>query len=66
MLCCHYEDQLRSYVKSTLRQLIKGVQANGQFDEDDLDDAVQKVRIAHEEQYKEDRGKGRPAAKVFD
>ncbi|KAH8112242.1 DNA repair exonuclease [Phellopilus nigrolimitatus] len=44
---------ISSYVATNLKSLMKGMQAHGQIEEDDLDDAVQKARKEHEEQYRE-------------
>ncbi|EJD05327.1 DNA repair exonuclease [Fomitiporia mediterranea MF3/22] len=52
---------ISSYVSSNLRALMKGVQANGQIEEEELDGAVQEARKKHEEEYKEKQKGGTPA-----
>ncbi|KAG9313744.1 hypothetical protein JVU11DRAFT_6099 [Chiua virens] len=44
---------ISSHVSTALRTLMKGVQANGELDEADLDDVVTKVREQHEQDYAE-------------
>ncbi|KAL5478354.1 MRE11 [Sanghuangporus weigelae] len=49
---------ISSYVNSSLRSLMKGVQADGQVEEEELDDVVQEARKKHEEEYKEKKKGG--------
>ncbi|KAF9242284.1 Mre11 DNA-binding presumed domain-containing protein [Melanogaster broomeanus] len=42
---------IQTHVSSALRALMKGVQANGEVGEDDLDDVVSKIREKHDQEY---------------
>ncbi|THH04764.1 hypothetical protein EW145_g5283 [Phellinidium pouzarii] len=44
---------ISSYVHTNLKSLMKGMQSYGQIEEEELDDAVQKARKEHEEEYME-------------
>ncbi|KAF8839702.1 DNA repair exonuclease [Paxillus ammoniavirescens] len=50
---------IQSHVSSALRALMKGVQANGDLDEGDLDDVVSKVRERHDQEYAEQARAGK-------
>ncbi|KAF8547202.1 DNA repair exonuclease [Imleria badia] len=52
---------ISNHVSTALRALMKGVQANGELDEDDLDDVVYKVREQHDQQYAEQAKTGKAA-----
>ncbi|KAF9224725.1 DNA repair exonuclease [Gyrodon lividus] len=56
---------IQSHVSSALRALMRGVQANGELDEGDLDDVLSKVREKHDQEYEEQARAGKTAkAKV--
>ncbi|KAI6126746.1 Metallo-dependent phosphatase-like protein [Pisolithus sp. B1] len=50
---------IQTHVTAALRALMKGVQANGEVDEGDLDDVLVKVREQHETEYAERNRAGR-------
>ncbi|KAI6112394.1 Metallo-dependent phosphatase-like protein [Pisolithus croceorrhizus] len=52
---------IQTHVTAALRALMKGVQANGEVDEGDLDDVLVKVREKHETEYAERNRAGRTA-----
>ena len=52
------------YVSSNLKVLMKDVQ-NGEVDEDDLDDAVQKAKKTYEERYEDHIKEIKSRAKVL-
>ncbi|KAL4072166.1 Mre11 DNA-binding presumed domain-containing protein [Scleroderma citrinum] len=52
---------IQSHVSTALRALMKGVQANGEVDEGELDDVLVKVREQHEKQYVEQSKAGKSA-----
>lgn len=52
---------IQTHVTAALRSLMKGVQANGEVDEGDLDDVLVKVREQHETEYAERNRTGKTA-----
>ncbi|KAA1467120.1 DNA repair exonuclease [Dentipellis sp. KUC8613] len=50
---------IAEHVKATLKALMKGVQANGEIPEEDLDDVLDKVREQKEKEYEEERTMGK-------
>lgn len=52
---------IQTHVTAALRSLMKGVQANGEVDEGDLDNVLVKVREQHETEYAERNRTGKTA-----
>ncbi|KAF8128879.1 Metallo-dependent phosphatase-like protein [Boletus edulis] len=52
---------ISNHVSVALRALMKGVQANGELDEADLDDVVNQVREKHDQEYAEHAKTGKAA-----
>ncbi|TFK53174.1 DNA repair exonuclease [Heliocybe sulcata] len=55
---------IESHVKGTLKSLLKDVQANGEMDEDDLEDALAKAREQQEKEYAERERKAATKSKA--
>lgn len=52
---------IQTHVNTTMKGLMKGVQAKGEIDEDDLDDVLEKVREQHEKDFAEEQLQGSSA-----